>query len=514
MNEALVCLANHLAAQFKPNPSERPSLHAQMEEEVRTRLTSPALPLPPPPFFSPSAVKKAISGLKAKKAPGLDGVTNGALRHLPGKTTAALARLFNAILRLGHFPQAWKEGLVIMLPKAGKSIRRADGYRPITLLSSVAKLFEKLLLPLLLPHIQPRQEQFGFRSGHSTTLQVARVLHFAAAAANKKESAAAAFLDVASAFDRVWHPGLILKVLRAGTPHYIARIIAAFLCERSFRVRVENVRSRSYPITAGVPQGSILSPALYSCYTDDVPAHQDTLLALYADDIALISKSLNPDHAASKLQRALDLLPDWLAQWRLSLNVAKTQALSFGGRLRLPPPLSLQGQQIHWTYHATYLGVKIDRRLLMTGQVKKAANAAKVALHLLRPLFRSRLPLKLKLSLYKTYVRPHLVYAAPAWYALANDNQKRILQVVQNVALRRVTQAPRYVRNTTIHRDLKMESLEAHIGRLAANAFRRADISDHLHLRSIAPWHTRPPDVRRLPRDLLPPPESDSDSEA
>ena len=150
----------------------------------------------------------------------------------------------------------------------------------------------------------------------------------------------------------------------------------------------------------------------------------------------------------------------------------------------------------------------------MTGQVKRAANAAKVALHLLRPLFRSRLPLRLKLALYKTYVRPHLTYATPAWYALASHNQRSILQVVQNVALRRVTQAPRYVRNTTIHRDLKMESLEAHIGRLASNAFRRADTSDHLHLRSIAPWHTRPPDVRRLPRDLLPHSESDPESES
>ena len=108
--------------------------------------------------------------LKLKKAPGADGITNNALRHANMWTIAALTRLFNAILRLGHYPQAWKEGLVVMLPKAGKSPLSPESYRPITLLSAVAKLFERLFLPLLLPHITPREEQFGFRSGHSTTL--------------------------------------------------------------------------------------------------------------------------------------------------------------------------------------------------------------------------------------------------------------------------------------------------------------------------------------------------------
>ena len=104
---------------------------------------------------------------------------------------------------------------------------------------------------------------------------------------------------------------------------------------------------------------------------------------------------------------------------------------------------------------------------------KPPQQAAKVALFLLRPLFRSRLPLKTKLSLYKAYVRPHLTYAALAWFALTSPRQRRILQVVQNLALRRgVTQAPSVVRNTTLHRDLRMESLEEHIGRLASNAFR------------------------------------------
>ena len=504
-------LADHLASVCQPNASECPELHGRMEKNVARSLASPPLPLPAPPFFSPALVRKHIGKLKTKKAPGIDGITNGALRHVDSRIIAALTRLYNAILRLGYYPQAWKEGLVVMLPKGGKSPRDPENYRPITLLSAVAKLFERLLLPLLLPHTTPREEQFGFRSGHSTTLQVARVVSHAANKLNRKESAVAAFLDVSRAFDRVWHPGLLHKLLKTDTPFHVVRVLACFLRGRTFRVRVESVKSSSHSIAAGVPQGSTLSPALYSLYTNDIPVQQDTLLALYADDVALVTHSLNPVHAARKLQRALDLLPAWLAEWRLALNVSKTQCVSFGHHHRLPPPLSLQGQQVPWSCKATYLGVVIDRRINMTRHVKKATQAARVALFLLRPLLRSRLPLRTKLALYKAYVRPHLTYASPAWYALVSPQQQKNLQVVQNLALRRVTQAPFCVRNATLQRDLRMESLEDHIGRLAANMFRRADVSDHLHLRNIAPLHSRPPDARhRLPRDILPPPQSDS----
>ena len=498
-------LAVHLESQFLPNPSQRVEAHNTLEAEVQEKIRSPPDPDQPPPFFSPSSVKKAISSLKPKKAPGRDTVTNAALRHLPNRAIAALTRLLNAILRLGYFPQAWKEGLVIMLPKPGKNPRLPENYRSITLLCATSKLFEKLLLPLLQAHLQTRPEQFGFRSEHSTTVQVTRVLHYASAAANRKEVAAVAFLDVAKAFDRVWHPGLLHKILQAGVPHHLARILSGFLHGRSFRVRVDDAISSNHPSLAGVPQGSILSPTLYTTYTDDIPVGQDTMLALYADDIALLTKSLNPKHAAKKLQRSLDLLPDWLAEWRLALNVAKTQALVFGGHRRNPPPLTLFGTEVPWKNNATYLGVVIDRRLTMTAQVKKAKNAARAALNMLRPVLRSRLPLRTKLAIYKTYVRPHLTYAAPAWFALASPRQRLMLQQVQNVALRRIVKAPWYVRNATIKRDLRAEDINEHVLSVAARMYSRADASVHPHIRNIAPWHTRPPDAarRRLPRDIL-----------
>lgn len=279
--------------------------------------------------------------------------------------------------------------------------------------------------------------------------------------------------------------------------------IQSFLKDRRFFVAVGKETSNHRPITAGVPQGSCLSPTLYSVYTNDVPCAPGTSLALYADDTAYIATSLSPKHAAVKLQRALDLLPEWLQKWRLTANPGKTQAIVFG-QGKLPSPLTMANQEIPWKKEATYLGVTIDHGITMRNHITKVAGRAKAALMKLRPLISSSLPLRQRLALYKLYIRPHITYAAPAWYALAAESNRKRLRAVQNIALRRVVSAPRYVRNATIARDLRIEPLDEFIKHLAQNMFKRADESIHPHLQRIAPWHTRPPDHRKpFPRELV-----------
>jgi hypothetical protein len=130
-----------------------------------------------------------------------------ALRKLP------LKALFNGILRSGHFPSTWKLGRVILFPKPGKDPSRPENYRPITLLSNISKIFERLLLRHLIPHIPLRKEQFGFRAEHSTTLQLTRVLHHMQTALHKHEQTGIILLDMEKAFDPVWHEGQVHKLI-------------------------------------------------------------------------------------------------------------------------------------------------------------------------------------------------------------------------------------------------------------------------------------------------------------
>ncbi|RVE41206.1 hypothetical protein evm_014144, partial [Chilo suppressalis] len=480
--------ANHLQAQFTPHPAaqEAADFHQNIEDEARAFLSAAHPQLPGDVFISPTEVRKIAIRLNPKKAPGPDSLPSTALAALPRRGVAAWTQIFNAALRAKYFPGAWKTGRVIMIPKPGKDRRRPGNYRPITLLDHVGKLFERLILRRLQPHYKPREEQYGFRSGHSTVLQLSRLLHHMAEAQNKGHCTVAVFLDVEKAFDRVWHPGLILKLSKSAVHPGLTMLIASYLESRSFRVTVEGVESPIHPVEAGVPQGSVLSPALYTIYTDDLPSINEDLqqwesrvnLALFADDCAFFTSAAWPKAAAMRMQKQLAKLPQWLKQWRVSVNVSKTAAICSTYK-RPPPKLTLDGHQIEWASSTKYLGVTIDKNIRMVAHAEEAITKSRKARAALRPILTSNLPLRTKV-------------------------QKKRIQKQQNAALRILTGAGRYVRNDVIARDLKIETVEEFVSRLARAMFSRADQGPYLHLQGLAPINSAsspgPGRHRRAPR--------------
>lgn len=304
------------------------------------------------------------------------------------------------------------------------------------------------------------------------------------------------------AFDRVWHAGLLYKLSKLKVPRRIVRVVASFLEQRKFQVVVEDQISTEHPVEAGVPQGSCLSPTLYSSYTDDIPVPENATLALYADDAAYICTSLTSKHAALKMQRALDGLQDWLQKWRLVVNVEKTQALKLGKLTRNTPNLKIYGRETEWTHSCKYLGVHIDCKLQMVKQAVHAINQTTAARTLLYPIFTSKLPVKQKLAIYKTYVRPHLTYAAPSWFQLLNKRYKKKIEAQQNKTLRLLLDAPRYVKNSVILRDLHGETVEDFVKRTSTNMFGRTSRSNFPHLQNLAPWTATDAQQLPYPRDI------------
>jgi hypothetical protein len=153
----------------------------------------------------PCDLQKLINGLKQRKACGIDGIPNECLMHLPRRPLVHLPHLFNHCIRLSHFPSSWKEEKVLTLPQPGKEPKFPQNLRPISLLSTTGKLFEKVVLKIVQRHTEERglhnEFQFGFRAHHSTTLQCMRLtdhitLHF------NNMSTAAVFLDIEKAFDK------------------------------------------------------------------------------------------------------------------------------------------------------------------------------------------------------------------------------------------------------------------------------------------------------------------------
>jgi hypothetical protein len=208
--------------------------------------------------------------LKLRKACGIDDIPNECLRHLPRRPLVHLTHLINHCLRLSHFPNPWKEAKLITSPKSDKDPKLPQNLRPISLLSTTGKLFEKVILKLLQKHIEEKclfnASQFGSRARHSTTLQCMRLTDHVTLNFNNKMSTTAVFLDIEKAFDTTWHSGLLYKLSILEFSTSLIKLLGSFLSKRKFRVSAEGEMSTPREMQAGVLQDSVLSPTLQYVY--------------------------------------------------------------------------------------------------------------------------------------------------------------------------------------------------------------------------------------------------------
>lgn len=526
-DEKAECLADSLETQCTPSSQPIDPDHLNMvNSEVEHKSSLP--PIDSLPEITLEEVQKVIKELKPKKAPGLDRITNMAIKSFPLRLLTTLTVIFNASLRLCAFPTAWKEADVIGFHKPRKDRTDPTCYRPISLLSSIGKVYERLILNRLKDicidkNLIPN-EQFGFRPKHSCVQQVHRItehIYKGFHTTAKSKDTGAIFFDVAKAFDKVWHNGLIYKLYQLNLPDRLVLIIKDYLTERSFCYRVEKSRSRPHPIAAGVPQGSVLSPTLFSLYVQDVPRTPYVELALYADDTALYYTSRKRARVCQVLQKAVTDLGEWALKWRIEMNPEKSAAVLFSrGKTRADrassslPEITLFDRPIPWENKVKYLGVTLDSRLNFKSHIKTVRDKAAFYMSRLHPLMRSKsnLPLRCKITLFKTCIRPVFTYASPV-FAHCSHSLKP-LQVLQNRFMRKAVGAPWYMRNVDLHSDFRLPTVKQYMKEASERFFINA--SSHPNPLIVqASLYDPTPDInkkhlfKRRPKDVLLEPEDD-----
>jgi hypothetical protein len=146
--------------------------------------------------------------------------------------------VFFAVLRRQYFSSTWKQARVVSILKTGKDPTLPSSYRPISLLDTVGKFFEKILLARDLREVSERgllrDEQLGFRPRHSTTLQMAHLVERVYRNFDERRLTGAVFLNVAKAFDAVWVKGLLYKLTVLNFPSYMVKTISSYLDCRKF----------------------------------------------------------------------------------------------------------------------------------------------------------------------------------------------------------------------------------------------------------------------------------------
>jgi hypothetical protein len=427
-----------------------------------------------PDLTSIEEVHSLIKRLPNNKAPGRDKIDNRLLKNLPSNGLIFLCALLNACLRLSHFPECWRHADVIPICKPQKDSSDPQSYRPISLLSSMSKLLEKLVQCRLASHtndinlIPPIQH--GFRSGYSTVHQLKRVIGHARANLAQRCSTGIVTLDCEKAFDRIWHDGLLFKLIKNKYPKYLITLIRSFLTNRSFRVVINGQPSGSHPIPFGLPQGAVMSPDLTNVYTHDLPTSRDHQTAMFADDVAKFSSSKSFKTIHNKLSKAAKSTHRYMNKWKIQVNGAKTNALFITKRTRqqIPQgPIHIFDAGVEWSDSIKYLGVNLDRRLTFSKHIEYVTNRANQAIRILYPLLcrKSKLCVANKIIIYKLAIRPILTYASPSIKGIAKSHLKK-MQITQNKALKMILNRAWFTPTHEIHSTANIPMIHQYINKL------------------------------------------------
>lgn len=489
--------ADHLETIFQPNYFNNNS----EESNIITFLETPCQMDLPIKSFSPREVLDEITKLNNFKSPGYDKIDPIVAKSLSKKSLLFLTLIYNSILRLSHFPSQWKHSEIIMIPKPNKPEHIISSYRPISLLPTFSKIFERLFSSRMLPIIENKciipDHQFGFRHKHGTPEQCHRLVNVITDTFERKLYCSAVFLDVKQAFDKVWHIGLLYKLKKVlPTPFYL--LLKSYLEDRKFYVKVRDDKSKICEINAGVPQGSVLGPVLYTIYTSDIPVTSDITIATYADDTAILASTTSPSEASNLVQDCLNELQQWLTKWKICINTEKSKHITFSLRKEECPSLYINGSQIPKAQSVKYLGMHLDQRLTWKKHISAKREHLNIKTKQMWWLLgsRSQLSMENKVILYKCILKPVWTYGLQLWGTTSNSNVE-ILQRYQSKTLRIIANAPWYMTNRQIHRDLNVPFIRDDINKFSTRYLDR--LSNHNNILAIS-LLDETEEIRRLKR--------------
>lgn len=439
------------------------------EDELATNMKGKE---PPESLFleptDPHEIISIINNLKTGSAPGLDGITPLLLKTIKNAIAEPLAHIFNLSIGNGVFPTAWKISAITPIFKDGTR-NAPENYRPISLLSVISKLLEKVVNKRLVKFVESHgllsPRQFGFRHNKSTEDAVILLSELVATYLDSGNSCIGVFLDLAKAFDTVSTKILLKKLQYFGIRGLSHDWFKSYLTNREQLIKIESVKSATLPVNYGVPQGSILGPTLFLLYMNDIHDLNNNMInaeiICYADDTAIIFKGRNWEDTYNSTEMGMVAINDWLANNLLTINHKKTKYLCFHKTAASQPNipnhikihtckltqiLDCNCQSIDRTNSIKYLGVILDQNLNFKEHTLSLANRIRKTAAILKKLRNSAEPFLLT-RVYLAICQSIASYCIPVWGSAAKTTliiperaQRCVLKVMHKKNFRFPTQ--------------------------------------------------------------------------
>ena len=344
--------------------------------------------------------------------------------------TNALAGVINKSFLQGIFPSELKIAKVTPIYKDGPK-NDVSNYRPISLLSSFSKIYEKLMHKRLLNFLDSNDSlfemQYGFRPGRSCEHALLNAQNTLLESLSNKQISLLLLIDFSKAFDMVDHTVLLKKLYHYGIRGPALNWLKSYLSYRKQFVSVNEMDSSTLDITYGVPQGSILGPLLFVIYINDIPEIASyAKFILYADDANIIISAATIEEVYNQLLILINNLVKWVHCNGLSLNLKKTKYMIFSrSKVDLPSPLKILQVPIDREVEARFLGVIMDESLNWSRHVKTVLSKMSRYVGIMYKI-KKLLPLKVRLQIYHSFIQSHINYCSLVWGFCCKSNIDKI----------------------------------------------------------------------------------------
>ena len=307
----------------------------------------------------PDQVDKIISSLSNSKATGLDNIDTSTLKLVRSEIIPAVTHIINLSITNKKFPTSWKSSKVIPLHKSDDPLNPKN-YRPVTIVPILSKILERAIFNQIIAYLDHNRlvhpNHHAYRAQHNTNTALVQMYDGWLQAAEAGQMAGVCLLDMSAAFDVVDHGLLTDKLALYGFDQNALDWLTSYLGDRSQCVLIEGCLSKLQPVHAGVPQGSILGPLLYTLFTNELPevvhdhdqghvreegqgeegvswpaynmgSLENGSICCYADDTTFTITGDRPADLSFKLTERYKVLAEFMLNNRLKLNDEKTHLL-------------------------------------------------------------------------------------------------------------------------------------------------------------------------------------------